>query len=869
MADIISLQELADAKLDAQSLEQFINGDVDEDVLTRLSQQYPTIKKLLLEFQKYNGRAYKTYAEMDADKANLSSKTKVTVTNDETASNNGDWQWDGTTLTKSAYDPLAQAKEAIPQNLLFDPFNETVEANGTDELQGYSGAIFQTIGIDSTFSKPALQSLTTVRRSFDVKKMGLKVGDVIFVRALTKFDAVDSSSRANVNLYKSDGTSIQQGSKVPVVGLNDILHGPLTITADTAYIMLNITGASGVLKQLIACSISTLNNPKLIYGSLGASVTRSFKDSISANTIAVAANTAAIADNTTAINNPVQNLMPDAFFRLYKAGITTVDGYSLNDNTANWSIVDYPNSPFQVKLAMRSTIATKNRRVKLSRFGLKAGDTLTVKLGIITANSGTFFLGVYVRDATTAVVGSATNTNTAIAANTYIEVAHTITLTQAQIDTGSYVEIRQTLNSPATADDLYILGFAAYKNDSTSVIKYTSEAADNLIIAEQYTDTKVAEISGVVRPAYYGLENLRETRWRLRSLREGVTGSNAMLSIAMIGDSWTHNNGRYSLKVAKALWRKYQLAAMTPNGRGFISFGGVGGSLPNGTIDWNAFPKVASGTVDVSAYGTGGGPDTCQAVMAAESVVYLDGGITTNKGISYTLMFEGGAGSVQWSFDNGTTWSSVLDLSTYASGLQTYEIDVSEYSAVANKPFRIKAVTQSTIYGINAVLKSTAGIVVHKLGATGTRAQQWATVDSTRWKAGLSVLAPNLVSIMHGTNDQGASRTKDQFKADLKVIMDRVLQVNPAADILLLTPPENQRNNAIAMSVYADAMYELAQDYKCAYMDYQPRFGVKPADYMYGALRALFASDGIHADPDTGGYVIEDGYLFMLGEQGA
>ena len=29
MADIISLQELADAKLDAQSLERFINGGVD------------------------------------------------------------------------------------------------------------------------------------------------------------------------------------------------------------------------------------------------------------------------------------------------------------------------------------------------------------------------------------------------------------------------------------------------------------------------------------------------------------------------------------------------------------------------------------------------------------------------------------------------------------------------------------------------------------------------------------------------------------------------------------------------------------------------------------------------------------------------
>ena len=74
MADIISLQELADAKLDAQSLEQFINGGVDEEVLTRLSQQYPTMQNFLLQFQKYNSRAYKTYALMDADKANIPAK---------------------------------------------------------------------------------------------------------------------------------------------------------------------------------------------------------------------------------------------------------------------------------------------------------------------------------------------------------------------------------------------------------------------------------------------------------------------------------------------------------------------------------------------------------------------------------------------------------------------------------------------------------------------------------------------------------------------------------------------------------------------------------------------------------------------------
>jgi len=55
-------------------------------------------------------KAYLTYAGMDADKANIAAKSKVTVTNDATAANNGDWQYDGATFTKSSYDPLTQSK---------------------------------------------------------------------------------------------------------------------------------------------------------------------------------------------------------------------------------------------------------------------------------------------------------------------------------------------------------------------------------------------------------------------------------------------------------------------------------------------------------------------------------------------------------------------------------------------------------------------------------------------------------------------------------------------------------------------------------------------------------------------------------------
>jgi hypothetical protein len=74
-------------------------------------------------------RAYKTYVAMDADKANIVAKSKVTVTNDTTESNNGDWQWDGAVFTKSTYDPLTQAKGYADTNAIFKPLLNPTEKN--------------------------------------------------------------------------------------------------------------------------------------------------------------------------------------------------------------------------------------------------------------------------------------------------------------------------------------------------------------------------------------------------------------------------------------------------------------------------------------------------------------------------------------------------------------------------------------------------------------------------------------------------------------------------------------------------------------------------------------------------------------------
>ena len=55
-------------------------------------------------------KGFSTLALAQAAQGTLPSGSVVEVTNDSTESNNGLYLWDGTTLTKSAYDPLTQAK---------------------------------------------------------------------------------------------------------------------------------------------------------------------------------------------------------------------------------------------------------------------------------------------------------------------------------------------------------------------------------------------------------------------------------------------------------------------------------------------------------------------------------------------------------------------------------------------------------------------------------------------------------------------------------------------------------------------------------------------------------------------------------------
>lgn len=112
-----------------EQVQSSLNSEIQDETL-RAQMQEQFLQNQISAIGVGN-RSYKTYAEMDADKVNIPSKSKVTVTNDPTSSNNGDWQWDGSIFTKSIYDPLNQAINYTDQKVT--TINNSVDLKKSDD----------------------------------------------------------------------------------------------------------------------------------------------------------------------------------------------------------------------------------------------------------------------------------------------------------------------------------------------------------------------------------------------------------------------------------------------------------------------------------------------------------------------------------------------------------------------------------------------------------------------------------------------------------------------------------------------------------------------------------------------------------------
>lgn len=367
-------------------------------------------------------------------------------------------------------------------------------------------------------------------------------------------------------------------------------------------------------------------------------------------------------------------------------------------------------------------------------------------------------------------------------------------------------------------------------------------------------------------PDYFGLERLRETHQRLNKLSFSATGLTARLTWAMIGDSYTRDTSRYPLRSARRLWSIYQSGATNvsrgPIGWGYLSFGGADtSSSKNGSI---INPSAVTASGFVGTYYGGDSPDI-SVMQSSTAGATLSWDEDFRLGRTHTLIAEGGSGVISY-LATGMSTATQIDLSALASGIQA--IPLNDIPTTNRGTFTITVISGTVkLYGMNIVDASAAGVVCHKLGASGSSSADWMARDATRWQTSFATLGADLTSIMLGTNDQGAAMTPATFKTNIIGMIDRVRAARPTTDVLLVCPQENQRtNNAYPMSEYAKAMYEIAlNDRDCGFLWLQNDFGVNPADYAYGSARPWMIADGIHPDPDSGGYAIVAALMRALG----
>lgn len=363
----------------------------------------------------------------------------------------------------------------------------------------------------------------------------------------------------------------------------------------------------------------------------------------------------------------------------------------------------------------------------------------------------------------------------------------------------------------------------------------------------------------VTVPDSYGLERLRETHMRLNKL---TYGGNVQFSWAMIGDSYTRGQVRYALKCAQKLWHLYNgtapVVSVPPIGFGYRSFGydqfGDNTDIIGTEITQTGF---------ACQYNTGFGLDisSVSSATVGATISWTD---DFSLGFAYTLYAGGGSGVISYN-SPGMTAPVEVDLSTYPVAVQM--IPMSAMPTAGSGTVTITVISGSVVlYGVRIQKETQPGVIVHKLGGSGSHTNNWVNADATRWETAFTTLKANLATIMLGTNDQGVKITPETFKSNLLTMINRIRTASPTTDIMLICPAENNRpgGNAIPMSSYARKMYELALEQDVAFLNLQSSFGVNPADYAYGSARPWMVADGLHPDPDTGGYAIASALVRAL-----
>lgn len=716
----------------------------------------------------------------------------------------------GVAVYKKSYPSSQLVNSIMAPNIWPDPFFENAFTrpfiNSNDK--SYFGTLNQASGT-SPFNRPYLSyadgsNAQSIRLLADTSIME---GDDVSFRVLASFN--NGSGQVSIYFRDSSSAILLASSKTLTSaqsGLQDVILPSVTVPDDTSKIEVRINQGNGGSVFGVAAG-KGVGTPSFSYSS------PTSKD----------------------LNLDVaeKNLWPDPFFRQYDAGVTHHNGWTYAQVAGLPSppiITTSTNSPFKDGRVLRMPVGSGqfDTYIDVKNLGVKAGDTITVLIGMYSKQ--TVNISAFGRTIDGTPVGGTSNTSfTFQAVGELRELQLTVPVDSNFVNTVDRLNVRigNGLTVGSTPIDIY--GRGVFVNSTSPLLYDDTYDQDNLAIQE-------------FRNLPWNTQTMRETQMQVSRLKYNSIDS--AYSLAIIGDSFTHLRQRYTEPLAVRLQDDLGYA-----GAGWIGFGNPdsGTGNINGSVLSTPTVTVSGGEVPSSNYATAESPDICSVLLDGNSGQYRVNSFPSGT-TSLSLLAKKQVGMIEFSVDGGVSWTQI-DLSSGDS------ISVN-YLTVPATSFNlwVRYVSGNVeLYGL-VHESGVNGAIIHKLGATGSTAQQWAAqVTSSAFREGLSELSPSAVAIMLATNDQTSSRDPKKFQQDIKTIIDNVKMAVPTADILLLSPPDNQRGSNVAMPAYSSVMRSLAIEYNIAFHDYQQDYGTDPQSYAFDSDRPWFSSDLTHPNPAVGG----------------
>lgn len=378
------------------------------------------------------------------------------------------------------------------------------------------------------------------------------------------------------------------------------------------------------------------------------------------------------------------------------------------------------------------------------------------------------------------------------------------------------------------------------------------------IRSTEWEKTKRVELAvgeslpNVAPQGFYG-QRLR----RFRSFAEQrESGEAARFQMGLIGDSWSTNEDYLSAPFSRAMKAIYG-----DGGVGWFGLGFTGSGSTAGDAD-GVYYATRTGTWTRN-YATGStSPNVSDARSSTAGSIYQIRNVSgaSRPALSAVLLqYTGTADAViRWRWQGGewsantpaqTAGQNTVNLTGFPSGALS--------SAGANTDnLEIEVVSGSVILGGIDFQSATDGIVIHKLGASGSKATDWLTSNAAAWQAGLALLGIDGASILFGTNEDANGQASGTIAGAYEDLAARVQAAVPAADMLLAVAPENQLVNSTDMTTYASAIAALVAGVSptvfAAFCDLQPAYGdpASKADYASGGDFPLMNADGVHPNAD-------------------